>query len=210
MAGQQSRKNTSIDYGELFDRFCNDLTKQEENDSRIRLLARQEADDRIATWLFLLAFVGVISWKGWQGALVVAGAAIIYGFMRSRDQSRRVGGESHLIPNQAEDFIRLSIIAETFKAGEVTWSVHEAEFKHDEKSIVAAENERWDGAWERIYHTACEFRHLSPLARRRRLEEAAKSAEQALLAGEGFAKTKDTKLTSWAARALQDLRQKAK
>ena len=193
------------DYGQLFIDFCKAQTKADEEEDRIRVIARNEAEKRIRGWLGIATFIFAAAIWDWQGVLVVVALFIGLVAFDAWEKPRRRGAEKHLIPSKAEDYVRMQITAEAHSAGERCWTVEPKAYERDVKKVVAADSSRWNNADERIYRTALEFTGLSPLERAMRLRAATKDAEAALKESEALARSKDAELTFWAERALHDL-----
>lgn len=159
-------------------------------DERIREIARQEADRRFGSWIVLAATIAAIYFWGWIG---LVGLIILWPM--SRESTPRA--DRHLIVRNAEDYIRLKITAETFAAGETCWRVEEDNLD-DTRRVLACDSPRWDNAWQRIYHTAQEFRHISARERRKRLRAAAREAKAALDLARDLAKKEKAEPVHWA------------
>jgi hypothetical protein len=193
-------------YSQLFDHLCEELS-QPQDDDRIRLIARQETDKRMLSWLLLGLFIAAVVVWGWKGVLSAIALCMAYWAFEARQAARVPGADRHLIPLQAEDYIRLKITAEAHAAGESSWAVERGPFNDGEKRVVASESDRWDDARKRMYETALEFQKLSPIQRKTRLNGAAKEAQAALENGAALAKAEDAKLIYWANKALSRLHQ---
>jgi hypothetical protein len=192
------------DYSQLFEELAERLSEPDDSE-RIRRIARDETDRRVLGWLSVAAFFAAVAYWGWWGLVVAVVLLLIWGYLDHWKAKRQPGGERHLIADQAEDLVRLQIVAEAHQAGERVWSVEPEEYKSAGKKIVAVESARWEVAWRRMYAAALDFRDLSPLQRKRKLKRASEKAREALNQGEAMAKAEDAKLTSWAASALYDL-----
>ena len=113
--------------------------------------------------------------------------------------------DRHLVVSQAEDLIRLQVVAAAFSAGETCWAIQEKKFERDDRKVVAAETLHWDGAWKRIYEAALALEGINPRQRRKRLLNAAKAAESALRQMAEVAKRAEAKPVSWASNYLHKL-----
>lgn len=149
-----------------------------EEEERIAAVVRRETDKRIVGWLWVIALIGLGWWIGWVGVAVCVGAFVAITMYEKWVEDRTPGAVSDTAELLAEDYIRLQIIAELHKRGELKW-------KLEEGKVSAAEHKEWDTFWERLEKVLPEFEALSPMNRQKRLIKAkaqSLSARKELLA----------------------------
>jgi len=171
-------------------------------DEHIRQIARQEADNRVMVFIGIGAFFWASREFGWIGGVSVLGLGICVAMFSAWSDARNPRHERHLVTLNAENLVRLEIIAEVAAAGKKAWKLKEKEYERDKRQIVAAENDHWDRFWERTYRTALEFEKLSPKERAKRILNAANAAKESLAHANDMAKRDKAELIFWAANAL--------
>jgi hypothetical protein len=183
----------------------------DDEDGRIREIARQEADKRILAYLGPILFVAALWWAnrrfGEQGAYLGLGFGAVWFVWTTIRLDWDPKHERHLIGSQAEDLNRLQLLAEAHEAGEQTWLVKEKGYQRDKREIQVFDSDRWGGSWRRIHTFIVELQTLSPRKRRKRIMTAARRARPALEQGQQLADREGAELTYWARGYLERLKQ---
>jgi hypothetical protein len=192
----------SPDYYALYSKLSDELSEPDQRKAEIRLVVRQEVE-RIVLGLIGCAavlagvVVAVIIW-GWWGLVAWPLLGIVWLTFGVLLERQRPGAERHRIASEAEDCGRLQIVAETYRAGEPVWRVETDKYDGTKRIVGAADNARWEAAWERFYKLALEFLSLSPSQRKQRLQQAKKDARPALNQGAALADSEGAELIFWA------------
>jgi len=175
----------------------------EDQDAHTRLIARQEAEKVVMTWLAIGAAGGLLIWlpgklevPGWVVTVGLVAAWVVWIIWRNETDPNH---DLHLVVHQAEDLNRIHVMREAQASGQRFWIVHEKEYDTDKRRIVPDDNdEQWDGSWQRVYHFALELKGMSPRRRRKRLAKAAADVSPLLKQGAEMAKANDAELIFWA------------
>ena len=180
-------------------------------DERIRQIARQEADKRIAA--VVMPILGVVGawWVGKEygqpASYLLITCLVGYFIWTVVRMDRDPQHERHLIALNAEDLNRLTLVAEAHEAGEQVWFVQEKKYERDIRRVHVFDNDRWNGFWKSVHGYMLAMQGESPKRRRKRLMDAARRARVALEQGESLAKGEDAELVFWARDYLHKLKQ---
>jgi hypothetical protein len=200
-----SSKNQD-DYITLVDALEDELSANSTEDE-LRTVVRQEVDSRMIIILTLCFALWQVNRLGWPaqtlGIVVFAGWIAIKLLRRKGDPSKG----RNLIVGQAQDIIRLELVAEDYVGGICPWIYDDG---HGEDSdgtptIHAKGSITWENFWERTYHKILDLKKVSPKNRHAQFMTAIKNAESALLLANNMAKEHDCVAVFWAQNALDKI-----
>ena len=189
------------DYIRLFDEF-EERINAADPDQQIKAVARKEAEGVVNRYAIFLITAWLCYWLHdrydvplW---VLATGAILIFvvwiNYLTHFDPATGKGQ----ITLQAEKIARLRIVRDVFEAGDACWQVDDREQFSDDKAVVVADHNQWQGFWKRAYEVALALERLPPYKRERLVKAAVMGAIPALETGDALAKATGTPLIYWA------------